>query len=97
LRKIALAVFLAAVVLSDVGCGTEANATNVCGMNGCAPVLVKRVRVPPRKIVTTAGAPLVVSATPAPAAATPSLLSLPPLPSLPSLSAAPWPLSLLGK
>lgn len=62
---------------------------NVCGLNGCAPVLVKRLRVPLRKFTTTAAAPLVVSGTPAAAPAQPSF------PSLPSLASAPWPLSLL--
>ena len=65
---------------------------------GCAPVLVKRMRVPPRNLTTNAAPPLVVSNTPAPAAAAPALPSLPSLPwlpSLPSLSSLPSPLSLL--
>lgn len=41
---------------------------NVCGINGCAPVLVKRIQKPPRKF-TAKAVPLVVPNAPASAAA----------------------------
>ena len=72
---------------------------NVCGMNGCAPVFVKRFQVPPQSIAKTTAPPLVVSNAPAPVAAQsalPSLPSLPSLPALPSLSSLLSPLG-LGK
>ena len=68
---------------------------NVCGMNGCAPVFVKRFQVPPHNITKTTAAPLVVSNSPAPAQS--ALPSLPSLPALPSLSSLLSPLGLLGK
>jgi hypothetical protein len=94
-RKIRCAVLCAAIVLSGAAFATEAAAMNVCGTNGCAPVLVKRIRVPPRNITNTAAPPLAISSAPAPAAAAPALPSLPSLSSL--LSSLPSPLSLLGK
>ena len=91
MRQIALAAAAAAVavavVLSGAAFGTAANARNVCGLNGCAPVLVKRLRVPPRKIATAA-APLPVASAPAPAATSSGLPSLPSLPSLSSLTSS---------
>lgn len=72
---------------------------NICGMNGCAPVFVKRYTVPPRNISKTTAPPLVVSNSPAPVqaqSALPSLPSLPSLPALPSLSSLLSPLG-LGK
>jgi hypothetical protein len=55
---------------------------SICGINGCAPVLTKRIVKPPRSF-TTRAAPLVVPGAPAP----------PPAPA--AASTAPWPLSLL--
>jgi hypothetical protein len=83
LRQIALAAVAVAVALSGAAFGTAASARNVCGMNGCAPVLVKRLQVPPRKITTNA-APLPVSNAPAAASASSGLPSLPSLSSLTS-------------
>jgi hypothetical protein len=56
--------------------------TNICGINGCAPVLTKRIVKPPRSF-TAKAAPLVVSGAPAPAPA--------------AAPTAPWPLSLLQR
>ena len=87
MRHIALAVLAVAVALSSAAFGTAASARNVCGTNGCAPVLVKRLQVPPRKITTNA-APLPVYSAPAAAPASSGLPSLPSLPSLSSLSSS---------
>ena len=84
MRQIALAALAAAVALSGAAIGTAANARNVCGTNGCAPVLVKRLQVPPRKIATNA-APLPVYSAPA---AAPASSGLPSLPSLSSLTSS---------
>ena len=99
MRKVTLAVLAVAVALSSAGVATQATARNVCGMNGCAPVFVKRFQVPPRNIAKTTAPPLVVSNSPAlvqPQSALPSLPSLPSLPALPSLSSLLSPLG-LGK
>ena len=69
---------------------------NICGMNGCAPVFVKRYTVPPRNISKTTAPPLVVSNAPAPVQASPALPSLPSLPSLPALPSLSSLLSPLG-
>jgi hypothetical protein len=93
LRKIAgVGVFAAILVLGGAGFGTPAKAMNVCGINGCGPVLVKRVQKPPPTF-TAKAVPLVVSNAPAPAPV--QAPARPVLPGLPSLPAAPWPLSLL--
>ncbi len=55
---------------------------SICGINGCAQVLVKRIQKPPRSF-TAKAAPLVVPGTPAPA------------PAPAAASTAPWPLNLL--
>ena len=70
---------------------------NICGMNGCAPVFVKRFQVPPHNVSKTVAAPLVVSNSPAPVQPQSALPSLPALPALPSLSSLLSPLGLLGK
>jgi hypothetical protein len=54
--------------------------TSICSINGCAPVLTKRIVKPPRSF-TTRAAPLVVPGAPAPTPA--------------AAPAKPWPLSLL--
>jgi len=92
-RKVTLAVLAVAVALASAAFVTQANARNVCGMNGCAPVFVKRFQVPPQNIAKTTAPPLVVSNAPAPVAAQ---SALPPLPSLPSLPALPSLSSLLS-
>jgi hypothetical protein len=87
LRQIASAVLAAAVVVScGAGFATAATAMNVCGISGCAPVLVKRVQKPPPAF-TAKAVPLVVSG-----AQTQPRPQPQPQPVLPS---APWPLSLL--
>ena len=96
MRKVTLAVLAVAVALSSAAFVTQANARNICGMNGCAPVFVKRFQVPPHNITKTTAAPLVVSNAPAPVAAQSALPSLPSLPALPSLSSLLSPLG-LGK
>jgi hypothetical protein len=96
-RKVTLAVLAVAVALSSAAFVTQANARNICGMNGCAPVFVKRFQVPPHNIAKTTAPPLVVSNAPAPVAAQSALPSLPALPALPSLSSLLSPLGLLGK
>jgi hypothetical protein len=95
-RKVTLAVLAVAVALSSAGVATQATARNICGMNGCAPVFVKRFQVPPQNIAKTTAPPLVVSNAPAPVAAQSALPSLPSLPALPSLSSLLSPLG-LGK
>ena len=96
MRKVTLAVLAVAVALSSAGVATQATARNICGMNGCAPVFVKRFQVPPQNIAKTTAPPLVVSNAPAPVAAQSALPSLPSLPALPSLSSLLSPLG-LGK
>jgi len=95
-RKVTLAVLAVAVALASAAFVTQANARNICGMNGCAPVFVKRFQVPPQNIAKTTAPPLVVSNSPAPVAAQSALPSLPSLPALPSLSSLLSPLG-LGK
>ncbi len=56
--------------------------TSICGINGCAPVLTKRIQKPPRSF-TTRAAPLVMPGAPTPA------------PTQAAAPAKPWPLSLL--
>lgn len=98
MRNIACAVFFAAVALSSAAFATQAYARNICGMNGCAPVFVKRFQVPPRNLAKTTAAPLVISNSAAPVQASPALPSLPSLPALPSLpSLSSLPSLLLGK